>query len=140
MAVEHTKLHHYLVSVGSNIEPRKHLAECETILAAETQLLGIADYIDTEPDGFKDQPWFVNGAYYIASPLAHDDFKAYLKAVEERLGRVKGPIKSGPRTMDLDIITVDGHVVHNDYYHKSYVTIPVDQLIGQFALTLNAAG
>ena len=136
MAGESTALHYYLVSVGSNIEPRKHMAECEAILAAETQLLGVADYIDTEPDGFKDQPWFVNGAYYIASPLVHADFKAYLKEVEDRLGRVKGPIKSGPRTMDLDIITVDGKVVHNDFYHKPYVTIPVGQLIERLGVAL----
>lgn len=129
-------VHRYLISVGSNIEPQKHMAECEEILQAETDFLGKADYIDTEPDGFKDQPWFVNGAFYIHSPLPHPEFKAYLKAVEDRLGRVKGPIKAGPRTMDLDIITVDEKVVHNDYFKKSYVHIPIDQLIEKFSIQL----
>ncbi len=130
-------VHTYIVSVGSNIDPQRNVAECEQILRAETTLLGVADYIDTEPDGFKDQPWFVNGAYLIESPLQHTDFKSYLKDVERRLGRVKSAVKSGPRTMDLDIITVNDQVVHEDFHHKAYVIVPVRQLLQRFKITVN---
>ncbi len=128
--------HYYVVSVGSNIEPLEHIDACRKILNDEVCLLGESTFIQTEPDGFKDQPDFINGAFYLASSLAFAEFNAYLKSVELRLGRIKGPIKAGPRTMDLDIIICDRQIVHEDYEMKDYVTLPVNQLLHEQGITL----
>ncbi|WP_461481740.1 2-amino-4-hydroxy-6-hydroxymethyldihydropteridine diphosphokinase [Porticoccus sp.] len=121
-------LHRAIVSVGSNIEPASHLARAKELLEAETSLLAVADTIETEPVGYRHQPDFLNTAYLIETTLERDAFNAYLKSVEDRLGRVRGPIKSGPRTIDLDLVVWDGVLLTEDYRRYQYVSVPVDQL------------
>lgn len=124
--------HVCVVSVGSNIDPQRNVRRTRDILAAEIDLWGESALIWTAPVGFQDQPDFLNGAYLITTPLDRAAFKEYLCGVEDRLGRVRGPIKSGPRTIDLDIIIWDGEVVHDDYFSREYVSVPVDELIARY--------
>lgn len=131
-----TVKHKVVLSIGSNIEPQTHFQQCREILQRETTLLGEAAIIQTAPDGYQDQPDFLNGACYLETELSYHEFNAYLKAVEKRLGRVKGPIKSGPRTIDLDIILWNGEVVHDDYYHKHYVFGPVNELVEKHQIAI----
>ena len=133
----HQGRHLVIVSVGTNIDPQYNLNRSREILLNEVALLGEATVIQTEPDGFKDQPDFLNGAYLLRTDLPYDQFNQYLKDVENRLGRIKGPIKSGPRCIDLDIIIWDGKVVHADYSeNKSYVVDPVNELLEKFQIAL----
>ena len=129
--------HYAIVSVGSNIEPEKNLQSARDLLASEATLLGEATVLQTVPDGYQDQPDFLNGAYLLGTDMSYEDFNQYLKSVEVRLGRVKGPIKSGPRCIDLDIIIWDGDVVHSDYSQsKLYVVNPVNELLQQHGIEL----
>ncbi|MBL4567062.1 MAG: 2-amino-4-hydroxy-6-hydroxymethyldihydropteridine diphosphokinase [Porticoccus sp.] len=123
------ELHQVIISVGSNIDPQINIPASREILAADTQLLDCADTIETRPVGYENQPNFLNTAYLVATPFEFDEFNAFLKSVEDRMGRERGPIKSGPRTIDLDIIIWDGDILNTDYYHYDYVSIPVDQII-----------
>lgn len=132
--------HLAIVSVGTNINPEYNLQRSKEILVAEMAFLGEATVIKTAPDGFQDQPDFLNGAYIIGTDLSYEEFNQYLKNIEKRMGRVKGPIKSGPRCIDLDIIIWDGKVVHSDYDEKKYYVIgPVDELLNKFNVQLNAS-
>ena len=121
--------HRAYISVGSNIEPEKHIAQAREMLAAEENLIQVATAIKTAPDGYQDQPDFLNTAFLVATALDLEAFNAYLKRLEIRLGRIKGAIKSGPRVIDLDIIIWDGVVVHDDYPEKSYVSTAIDELL-----------
>lgn len=134
--------HQCIISVGSNIEPERNVRRARELLATEAELIGESALIWTAPVGFQEQPDFLNGAFLVVTTLDRAAFKDYLRSVEDRLGRVRGPIKSGPRTIDLDIITWDGEVVHNDYFSHQYVSTPVNELIRNHALSisLDAAG
>ncbi len=121
--------HQVIISVGSNIEPHKNILLSQDVLNHETQLLAIADVIETTPVGYTHQPDFLNTAYLVETELEHDEFNAFLKTVEDRLGRKRGPIKSGPRTIDLDIVIWDGQVMSSDYFNYAYVSTPVDQIL-----------
>lgn len=118
-----------LISVGSNIEPEHNIACCRKILKTETEFLDESPFIETAPVGFKEQPNFINGAFYIKTSLSLEVFNAYLKSVEDRLGRVKGLIKSGPRTIDLDIVVWNAVVIHEDFHTQDYVATPVKHLM-----------
>jgi 2-amino-4-hydroxy-6-hydroxymethyldihydropteridine diphosphokinase len=61
--------------------------------------------------------------------LELEPFVRFLKNIEQRLGRVKSANKSGPRPIDLDLIIWDGQVLHDDYYSKDYVIIPVKEVM-----------
>ena len=54
--------------------------------------MGEASVIQTEPDGFKDQPDFLNGAYLLGTDLSYEDFNQYLKQVENRMGLIQSGI------------------------------------------------
>ncbi|MCB1200168.1 MAG: 2-amino-4-hydroxy-6-hydroxymethyldihydropteridine diphosphokinase [Leptospiraceae bacterium] len=123
-----------IVSCGSNIEPENNKLKALDILKKEQRLLDISQFRYTDPVGFLDQPDFLNGAVYIATSLDFANFNNYLKEVELRLGRIKGPNKAGPRTMDLDIIIWNNKIVHDDYQSRDYVKIFVDELIEKNSL------
>ncbi|PRY64977.1 2-amino-4-hydroxy-6-hydroxymethyldihydropteridine diphosphokinase [Vreelandella songnenensis] len=122
-------LHECLISIGSNIEPERHFAQAFTLLGSECELVLHSQAISTPPVGFLDQPDFLNAALLVRTPLDHAMFRAYLKAVEDRLGRVRGPNKSGPRTMDLDIVAWDGELLDQSYLAYDYVRLPVDEVL-----------
>ena len=52
------------------------------------------------------------------------------------MGRLKGPIKSGPRTIDLDIVIWDGVVLTDDFYCHDYVRVPVQELLDTCAMVV----
>lgn len=128
--------HECLISLGSNIEPEQHYVKALAILGQECELIASSKVIHTSPVGYQFQPDFLNAALLVRTPLNYADFRAYLKAVEDRLGRIRGPIKSGPRTMDLDIVAWDGEVVDEAYYQYDYVRGPADEVLTSCGRTL----
>lgn len=118
-----------IVAVGSNIDPEKNVIKAQKILSEEQTFHSAANFIKTKPVGYQNQPDFLNGAFYLSTQLDYEPFNLYLKEVEKRLKRVKGPIKSGPRTIDLDIIIWNNRVVDDDFYNKDYIKVPVQELI-----------
>ncbi|WP_058556568.1 2-amino-4-hydroxy-6-hydroxymethyldihydropteridine diphosphokinase [Thiohalocapsa sp. ML1] len=129
-------VHLAVVSIGSNIEPELNLERARDIVAAEHRLVDESPLIRTDPEGYLAQPDFLNGAWLVETSLEQTAFVAYLKGVEDRLGRQRGGIKAGPRKIDLDLIGWDGRVVHAEYPAKDYVAIPVDALLRRHGIGL----
>lgn len=130
--------HECVISVGSNIEPEHHFSQALEILSSECELVARSSAVRTSPVGFQHQPDFLNAALVVRTALDRDAFKAYLKEVEDRLGRVRGPIKSGPRTMDLDIVAWDGEIVDDGYFKHQYVRGPVDAVLSASGRSISA--
>jgi len=134
------ELHQVIISVGSNIDPHENISKSQVILSSETnyvaRFVDCADVIETDPVGYKEQPNFLNTAYLIETTLEFDRFNGYLKTVEDRMGRLRGPIKAGPRTIDLDIIVWDGELLEPDYHQFEYVSVPVDQILSSNQLNI----
>ncbi|MDQ7731779.1 2-amino-4-hydroxy-6-hydroxymethyldihydropteridine diphosphokinase [Halomonas sp. SpR1] len=135
-AAPSAQLHECLISLGSNIEPDHYVVQALDIISRECNLLARSKTIRTRPVGYQHQPDFLNAALLVSTPLEREAFRAYLKGVEDRLGRVRGAIKSGPRTMDLDIVAWDGEVVDDGYYRHDYVKKPVDEVLASSGRTL----
>lgn len=131
-------LHECFISLGSNIDPDYYFAQALEIISRECVLLARSAAIRTAPVGYQQQPDFLNAALLVSTPLEREAFRAYLKGVEDRLGRVRGAIKSGPRTMDLDIVAWDGQVVDNGYYQHDYVKTPIDEVLASSGRILEA--
>lgn len=94
------------LSLGANLGDRAGAIKKAIGLILSEE--GITDagrgrFYETEPQGKKDQPWFLNTAIAILTdkpPLVLLDF---LKGVEKAVGRVGGEA-GGPRVVDIDII------------------------------------
>lgn len=126
----------YVLSVGSNIDPQKNIEAMLSTLSVEQRLLHVSRWIRTEPEGYKNQADFLNGALVVESALSPGEFKKYCCSLEDRSGRMRDGRRDGPRTLDLDIIACDGFVVHSDYPEKSYVRLPVDEVCREAGITL----
>lgn len=94
------------LGIGSNIgAPAENVKTAMFNIMAEEGILalGIGSVYETEPQGVKDQPWFVNTAIAVETELAPEELLLRLKKVEENMGRQPGE-KDGPRLIDIDIV------------------------------------
>lgn len=103
-----------VVGLGANLGDRAQALDyaVESILALDgARLLARSKAIETAPvGGPPDQPPFLNGA--VAITWAHDA-RALLDAlltIEKSFGRVRD-VRWGPRTIDLDILWIEGVVI-----------------------------
>ncbi|MEQ9619366.1 MAG: 2-amino-4-hydroxy-6-hydroxymethyldihydropteridine diphosphokinase [Deltaproteobacteria bacterium] len=102
------------LGLGSNLGNRKeNLREAVQMMSAFTEIVMVSSAYETEPVGNEEQPDFLNCAVEIKTSLPPRKLLAELKAVEDKLGRVRKE-KWGPRTIDIDIIFYDNLVIDSD--------------------------
>jgi 2-amino-4-hydroxy-6-hydroxymethyldihydropteridine diphosphokinase len=73
------------------------------------QVLAVSSFHDTEPEGFRDQPRFLNAAVKIRCPLTASEILIRAKRIEIKLGRVPAA-RNGPRAIDIDLLDVRGEI------------------------------
>jgi 2-amino-4-hydroxy-6-hydroxymethyldihydropteridine diphosphokinase len=74
----------------------------------EIDVVGVSSFRETDPVGWLDQPRFLNAAVAIDTTLAPAELLDTLLQVERELGRVREGPRYGPRTVDLDLLLMDG--------------------------------
>lgn len=98
------------VALGSNLaDPRQQLLDAMAVLAALplTTVTRRSALYRTPPWGKLDQPAFVNAAVELDTALAPHALLDALLQIEQQAGRVRTE-PNGPRTLDLDLLHVDG--------------------------------
>ena len=68
---------------------------------------------ETEPVGYTGQGKFINAAAEVESALSPKGLLRLCLSVEDRLGRVR-TVRWGPRTIDIDVLLMDGLVVDTE--------------------------
>lgn len=93
------------ISLGSNIDPLDNLRRAVDLLGQRTTVCAVSHAYRTPPQGFTDQPDFLNAAVIITTELDALTLKRSVLAwIERELKRVRDPHnKNAPRTIDLDI-------------------------------------
>jgi len=125
------------ISVGSNIEPERHINAALVALIERTEVASSSTFYRTTPIGNADQPMFVNGVWLIRTELepraVRDDL---LAPVENLLGRRRRADKFAPRTIDLDLVLYDDvRIVEGDIrlphpdIARSFVYGPILELL-----------
>lgn len=102
-----------VLSLGSNIEPRKEFIEMALKAISEfpgTQLTASSEIEETEPvdvprEYAKDR--FLNMVAFVDTELEPLEFSRRMHAIEDRLGRIR-TVRNGPRTIDIDMIDYGG--------------------------------
>ncbi|AXB45654.1 2-amino-4-hydroxy-6-hydroxymethyldihydropteridine diphosphokinase [Amycolatopsis albispora] len=93
-----------VLSLGSNLGDRLgHLNSVVTALRP----VAVSSVYETKPWGVEDQPDFLNAVCVVDDPAR--DHWAWLRAgqeLERAAGRVR-ELRWGPRTLDVDVVTVD---------------------------------
>lgn len=100
---------HAFVSIGSNLEPEKHLRLAVEALERLGRVVGVsrayqsAAITPDQAERLRRQPDYLNAAAWIATELSPLGLRQALRAIEKRLGRVRGADKFSARTIDLDL-------------------------------------
>lgn len=96
-----------VLSIGSNLGDR--LANLRVAVRGLSQVLVAASPVyETKPWGVEDQPDFLNAVLLVADPEADEwTWLRRAQALEQQAGRIRTQ-HWGPRTLDVDVVTVDG--------------------------------
>lgn len=131
------------ISLGSNLgDGSAHLAAARSALEAVPgiRVAAASSVYRTEPQGRKDQPWFVNQVLGLECDpgLTADALLHILLDTENRLGRVRDPAdRFGPRVIDLDLLVfgeevrkADPHLTlpHPRLAERAFVLVPLREI------------
>jgi 2-amino-4-hydroxy-6-hydroxymethyldihydropteridine diphosphokinase len=95
------------VGLGSNLDdPVLQVRRGLTALAAlpDTTVVQPSSLYRSPPMGPPGQPDYVNAVCALATRLPAPRLLAHLQGIEDRHGRVRGPVRWGPRILDLDLL------------------------------------
>lgn len=98
------------IALGANVGERERtLHEAIRLLDAHpnVSVLRCSGIYETDPVGYEDQPPFLNMTIAVQTNLDPEALLAVLMDIERQLGRVRD-IRWGPRTIDLDLLLMNG--------------------------------
>lgn len=111
-----------IISIGSNIEPEKHILEVQEAISSKWPGAQFADALKTEPIGSENSHYYVNTACKLQTSLTMEQLESECKHIESLLGRVRDPQnKFADRTMDLDIILWNGKIIDEDVHTREFL-------------------
>ncbi len=103
----------FYVALGSNIGNReKYLLEARKAIAAlpGTECIAESEVEETAPLGPVAQPHYLNQMLAVKTRLEPQALLEELQLIEESAGRRRGA-RWGPRTLDLDVVAMEGETV-----------------------------
>lgn len=118
-----------IIAVGSNIDPQKNIALAREILARDFEVVAETAFVSTKSVGYTQQPDFLNGAILVRTGLNLEPLRQRLRKIEDTLGRRRGVLTFGPRTVDLDIVVWNGKLLDPDFYERDYLKKAVLELM-----------
>ena len=113
------------IALGSNLGNRElALSRARAAIAAirDTRLIAATEVEETEPIGPIAQGKFLNQMVAVSTTLPPRTLLAALHRIERAAGRVRAS-RWGPRTLDLDIVMIEGK-----QYSDEVLTVPHPEL------------
>lgn len=127
------------IALGSNLgDARGQVLSAFDALDSlpQTRLLDCSPLYLTPPWGVLDQPAFINAVARIDTQLSPHDLLDALLGIERAAGRVRDGERWGPRTLDLDVLHMDGVALsdnrltlpHPRIAERAFVLLPLNAL------------
>ena len=124
------------LGLGSNTGNREaNLAQALRLLPDHVVVSEVSSIYESEPVGFKDQPWFLNAVCSASTDLSPRELLDYVKHIESQLGRALS-FRNAPRPIDIDILfygsetvdTKDLTIPHPRLAERAFVLMPLSEL------------
>jgi 2-amino-4-hydroxy-6-hydroxymethyldihydropteridine diphosphokinase len=124
------------LGLGSNLGDREaNIESALEMLGQEARILKVSSLYETEPVGYKDQPWFLNCVCLIETDLSPQALLDSAKTIEKNLGR-KPTRRFGPRLIDIDILFYDDLILdapdltipHPRLAERAFVLVPLKEI------------
>jgi 2-amino-4-hydroxy-6-hydroxymethyldihydropteridine diphosphokinase len=128
--------HKIYLALGSNLGDRlANLQNTIRALPPEVDVTAQSPVYETPPWGYQEQPVFLNQVIEALTALPPEKLLAYLKNLEEQLGRTP-TFNYGPRLIDIDILFYDDLVYrspdlvipHPRLSERAFVLVPLANL------------
>lgn len=124
------------ISIGSNIEPEKHVVSGFERLAELGRVLAVSKVYENPAVGKSGQTDFLNAAMLIETYLPPDEVRDKLTEIEDELGRTRRDDKYGPRMIDLDLCLYGDLVSRSevmtlpdpDILERAYLAVTLSEL------------
>jgi 2-amino-4-hydroxy-6-hydroxymethyldihydropteridine diphosphokinase len=121
--------HKYHLNLGSNIGPEHHLVEAIALLRQHGLIEGLSSVWESDAVG-SEGPNFLNICVAFSARLDEQDLKwLVLRPIEAELGRTRGGDKNAPRTIDIDIMLVDGEARNIGRWGHAFVVLPMAEML-----------
>jgi 2-amino-4-hydroxy-6-hydroxymethyldihydropteridine diphosphokinase len=126
------------VGIGANLDdPAARVRGAFNSLAAmpQTRLVKRSSLYRTQPQGYRDQPDFVNAVAQVDTALAPAALLTALQQIEADAGRQRS-FPNAPRTLDLDLLLYGGEridepglvVPHPRLHERAFVLVPLVEI------------
>lgn len=124
------------IGIGSNEGDRfTNLHNAIGMLVQECTVGRISSIYETEPEGYADQPDFLNCVVEINTDIGAHQLLQALKGIEMIMGR-QPSFLNGPRIIDLDILLYGDSVINSDeltiphprMHERAFVLIPFNEI------------
>ena len=116
MGEAHTFVRAY-IGLGSNLgDPLAQLRSAVKALAQlpGSRLTAVSRFYRSSPMGPSDQPDYLNAVAMLDTRLGAEQLLDALQAIEQAQGRVRGPERWGPRTLDLDLLLYGAECIDSE--------------------------
>jgi 2-amino-4-hydroxy-6-hydroxymethyldihydropteridine diphosphokinase len=134
------------VGIGSNLEPERYIPAALDALDAKCPVLAVSAFYRTAALHRPELPDFVNGVCAVQTTVGPRELKyEVLREVEAELGRARGGDPYGSRTIDLDLLLVNGLAIaapgltlpDPDIRERPFVAFPLLELAPDLVLPDN---
>jgi 2-amino-4-hydroxy-6-hydroxymethyldihydropteridine diphosphokinase len=126
------------IALGANLDdPSQQVKQAMHELGSlpKTRLISQSRLYRSLPDGYTDQPDFINAVACVATRLTPRSLLEHLLEIEHRHGRVR-TFRNSPRTLDLDILLYNGlsldepglHLPHPRMHERLFVLQPLAEI------------
>lgn len=126
-----------VIGLGANLGQRlTTLREAKARIARVASVVASSHVWETVPVGGPPQPNFLNGALLVDWDGLPIDLLDALLAIEQEHGRVR-EVRNGPRTLDLDVLWIDGQSVddprlvvpHPRLHERAFAVAPLLEVV-----------
>jgi 2-amino-4-hydroxy-6-hydroxymethyldihydropteridine diphosphokinase len=124
------------ISFGSNWGERVFFCKRALSLLKEAgEILKVSSLWLSEPWGYREQPFFINGVLKLKTPFSARELLEFLKKTEKEVGR-RDRFRWGPREIDLDLLLYGEEVIdekdlkvpHPFLHQRAFVLVPLVEI------------
>ncbi len=125
--------HRALLGMGSNVGDR--VANLTTAIKATPDVVAVSAVYETDPVGHIEQERFLNLVVRLETEMEPQELLRVCHDAEANAGRVRR-VRWGPRTLDVDILWIDGYIVdepdltvpHPRMFERAFVLVPLAEV------------
>jgi GTP cyclohydrolase-4 len=127
------------LGVGSNLgDRRQNLAKALQAISKKARVEKVSSIYETEPVGFKEQPFFLNAVCCVSTELSPEHLLDLAKKIEADLGRIPS-FKDAPRPIDIDILLYGDQIIKSQHLviphprltQRAFVLVPLAEIAAE---------